>query len=623
MLYRTNEVDGGLIIKAMNLDSWKVIIRELFLAHSMSARRNVINDISDVENTPLLGLALSLGLEKEPFLNIATSKLPETLRITGFLPDKEWTKSQIEKLGGEAIPWMKNIEAYEMPFVRGGVDDKSKRLFTLLHDSGRITRQEAASMLPIEILNPKSDSILIDFCASPGSKATQAAELLLPDGIVIGNEPVAGRVNLLVTNTARLGLHNVIICKHDGRSIGRIPKPGADYVVCDVPCSGTATTRKNGNVWFNWSPKKSRSMFDVQVGIAERAAMMLKPGGEMVYSTCSIDPCENEAVVAELLRRCPWMELEIINSESISDLNYRQGLSQWSILDEDGRAVADEQFPKLPLLKMEHVDPSKRLQYDSALDKEIEEKITSQLSKCMRIYHSDNNSGGFFVAKLTYRPDNREFARCYPEKSRVKPDGTFYEPNMRKAPHKSRHTLSLLDEETKQIIAQEHGIDANSISWFKRGKRIHVAPVSMVEKIHRPMTPDKRGNLYPEDTFHPLSVIQAGLPALSDNRGRWRVRQAGLPFFNGKTNAAGEISQEILIQLLSGHAPDLDSFIQDTGIPSEPLGTRLLKTSILGQDVLISAWFAAKVTLMIDEDGKDILRSKLNLPLSTDSNEEE
>ena len=70
-------------------------------------------------------------------------------------------------------------------------------------------------------------------------------------------------------------------------------------------------------------------MFDVQVGIAERAAMMLKPGGEMVYSTCSIDPCENEAVVAELLRRCPWMELEIINSESISDLNYRQGLSQW------------------------------------------------------------------------------------------------------------------------------------------------------------------------------------------------------------------------------------------------------------------------------------------------------
>ena len=64
VLYRTNEVDGGLIIKAMNLDSWKVIIRELFLAHSMSARRNVINDISDVENTPLLGLALSLGLEK-------------------------------------------------------------------------------------------------------------------------------------------------------------------------------------------------------------------------------------------------------------------------------------------------------------------------------------------------------------------------------------------------------------------------------------------------------------------------------------------------------------------------------------------------------------------------------
>ena len=623
MLLRTNEFGGGLIIKVMILDSWKVIIRGLFLAGIMSTRRNVINDISDVENTPLLGLAISLGLEKEEFLNIATSKLPETLRITGFLPDKDWTKLQIEKLGGKAIPWMKKIEAYEMPFVRGDIDPNNKRLFTLLHDSGRITRQEAASMLPIEVLNPKSDSVLIDFCASPGSKATQAAEILLPDGIVIANEPVAGRVNLLVTNTARLSLHNVIICKHDGRSIGRIPKPGADYVVCDVPCSGTATTRKNGNVWFNWSPKKSRSMFDVQVGIAERAAMMLKPGGEMVYSTCSIDPCENEAVIAELIRRCPWMELEIIDSEVISDLNYRPGLSQWSVLDEEGKVVEDNEFPKLPLLKKEHVDPTKRLRYDPSLEKELEEKISSELSKCMRIYHSDNNSGGFFVAKLVYKPDGRSFARCYPDKPRIKPDGTFYEPNIRKAPHKSRHTLSLLDDSTKQIIGEEHGIDTSSISWFKRGKRIHVAPKAMIEKIHKPMTPDKRGNLYPEDTFHPLSVIQAGLPALSDNRGRWRVRQAGLPFFNGKTNGAAEISEEILIQLLSGYAPDLDSFIQDTGISPEPKGTRLLKISILGQDVLISAWFAAKVTLMIDEDGKDILRSKLNLPLSTDSIEEE
>ena len=68
-----------------------------------------------------------------------------------------------------------------------------------------------------------------------------------------------------------------------------------------------------------------------------------------------------------------------------------------------------------------------------------------------------------------------------------------------------------------------------------------------------------------------------------------------VPFFNGKLTLQGEISQEILIQLLSGHAPDLDSFIQDTGILLNLNGTRLLKTSILGQDVLISAWFAARL----------------------------
>ena len=97
-------------------------------------------------------------------------------------------------------------------------------------------------MLPIEILNPKSIRINRFLCIST---QRQPKPLNYTAGWnVIGNEPVAGRVNLLVTNTQRLGLHNVIICKHDGRSIGRIPKPGADYVVCDVPCSGTATTRK-------------------------------------------------------------------------------------------------------------------------------------------------------------------------------------------------------------------------------------------------------------------------------------------------------------------------------------------------------------------------------------------
>ena len=587
----------------------------------MSKRRNVINDISDVESTPLAGLALSLGLERESFLTISTTKLPETLRITENLEDKNWTKMHIERLGGKRIPWMNQLEAYQMPFHRGGVPEDEKRIFTLLHDSGRITRQEAASMLPIEVLNPKPDSVLIDFCASPGSKATQAAEMLLPDGIVIANEPVAGRVNLLVTNTSRLSLPNVIVCKHDGRSIGRIPKPGADYVVCDVPCSGTATSRKNGNVWFNWSPKKSRSMFDVHVGIAERAALMLRPGGEMVYSTCSMDPCENEAVIAELLRKCPWMKLEYIETERFESLNYRNGLSEWDILDESGNPVeATTELPKLPLLKHVHVDPSKRIQFGD-VDVDIENHISSELNKCVRIYHEDNDTGGFFVAKLTYDLDERNFARCFPEKPRVKPDGTFYEPNIRKAPHKSRHSLMLLDEETKQEISSEHGIDANSLSWFKRGKRIHVAPYSMIEKIHSPMTPDKRGNLYPSDSFHPLSVIHAGLPALSDNRGRWRIRQAGLPFFTGKTNAAGEISTDTLTRLLHGFAPDLDEFIEATGIPAEPKGTRLLKVRFSDHEVLISAWFAAKVTLMIDDDAKDILRNKLGLPMSSDEEE--
>ena len=91
--------------------------------------------------------------------------------------------------------------------------------------------------------------------------------------------------------------------------MGRIPPPGYDGVVADVPCTGSATSRKNRNVWWKWSPKESRTLFRLQVEITTRGANLLRPGGKLVYSTCSIDPCENEAVVAQLLRDMPFLEL--------------------------------------------------------------------------------------------------------------------------------------------------------------------------------------------------------------------------------------------------------------------------------------------------------------------------
>ena len=129
----------------------------------------------------LTKLALELGLELEPWISTTTSPLPETLRVTTSRKDRDWTISELKKMGAKPIAWMPNNSAWQMPFTRGKVPEGySKRILTILHDSGRITRQEAASMLPVELLNPKDGEMILDLCAAPGSKTTQLAEKNIP-----------------------------------------------------------------------------------------------------------------------------------------------------------------------------------------------------------------------------------------------------------------------------------------------------------------------------------------------------------------------------------------------------------------------------------------------------------
>ena len=251
--------------------------------------------------------------------------------------------------------------AWQMPFGRGQAPEgRAKHIMALLHESGRITRQEAASMLPVLVLNPTSGELVLDMCAAPGSKATQIAEAIHPEGVVVANEPASGRVNMLVSNRGRLAISNMLINQQDGRHLGRIPPPGYDGIVADVPCTGSATSRKNRNVWWKWSPRDGRSLFNLQVEIAFRGANLLRPGHKLVYSTCSMDPCENEAVVAELLRRAPWLELIPIDRANLGDLTLHPGLNTWDILDQEGNAYSQLEAKTAPSIHPSHLSPSHR-----------------------------------------------------------------------------------------------------------------------------------------------------------------------------------------------------------------------------------------------------------------------
>ena len=104
-----------------------------------------------------------------------------------------------------------------------------------------------------------------------------------------------------------------IIVNHDARHFPKVPEFGYDRILVDAPCTGTGTTRKNPDVWSRWKPNGGRSMQKLQIDILSRATKLVKSGGRIVYSTCSLDPVENEAVVAEVLRKDPSLRLSLIH----------------------------------------------------------------------------------------------------------------------------------------------------------------------------------------------------------------------------------------------------------------------------------------------------------------------
>ncbi len=583
--------------------------------------------------SPLAGLAESLGYEMNEWLEVATTALPETLRITSNRNDRDWTIQQIANLGATPLSWLGSDNAYQMPFERGKASDKkSKHMMTILHDSGRITKQEAASMLPVALLQPQPQQLVLDMCAAPGSKATQIAEAIAPSGIVVANEPVSGRLNMLVSNRGRLALNNMLISQHDGRHLGRIPPPGFDAVVADIPCTGNATTRKNRNLWWKWTPKNGRALFKLQVDIVARGASLLVPGGKLMLSTCSMDPVENEAVVAELLRQLPYLQLVPIDESLVPGLTLQKGISDWDILDEEGKVVAfDGSLPELPLLKPAHLSPQKRMELsddvelDETIEVEKELEIKSLLPLCRRLRHQDNDTGGFFVAMLMHKKDAtpQGIARTFIHK-RALPSESTWQPKLLDHPKPDRHSIFPAAEEIIDEAVSRYKLNDPGWSWWHRGKRTNIAPKMALERIFMQQCPNKKGNIWPQGTFHPMKIIHVGLPVFTEKKGTWRTRQESIPALQQHMgDVLLNISQQTLGRLLQGWAPLIEEFTEQLKIEAPEPGPLLFGCQIDGVDHVASAWSGARITMMIDDVGKDILRTKLGLPFIFESEEEE
>ncbi|CAN8070963.1 unnamed protein product [Agarophyton chilense] len=307
------------------------------------------------------------------------------------------------------------------------------RFLVRMHALGAVNRQEAVSMIPPLLLDAQPGHAVLDMCAAPGSKTAQILEHLsergipLSDpGLVIANDADIKRCWMLVHQLKRFASPHLVVTHHEAQ---HFPKFMAfDRVLCDVPCTGDGTLRKAPDIWRRWSPEMGIGIHRLQRQILNRGIELLKPGGTLVYSTCSMNPLENEAVVAHALRTF-GTDINLVDcSQKLPELIRRPGLTTWLVKDtarglkpgqdqndagesepngeEDRKADGNDLDPNRPegwFTSFEQVPLRRRKKVVSSLFPPSAEELSSgrfSLQKCMRLVPHDQDTGAFFVAVL-------------------------------------------------------------------------------------------------------------------------------------------------------------------------------------------------------------------------------
>ena len=182
---------------------------------------------------------------------------------------------------------------------------------SLWHALGVMYMQEASAMAVVTALDPQPFDRVLDLCAAPGGKTTQIAAQMQQQGVLVANEVHAGRARILAENLERLGAPGPVLNEEPAR-LARAWPGFFDRVLVDAPCSGEGMFRKNPQASREWRPELVVQCARRQSDILESAAVLLRPGGTLVYSTCTFAPEENEGVIARFLANHAEFSLEPI-----------------------------------------------------------------------------------------------------------------------------------------------------------------------------------------------------------------------------------------------------------------------------------------------------------------------
>jgi NOL1/NOP2/sun family putative RNA methylase len=244
-----------------------------------------------------------LGEEYPAFLESIDGPRHQALRLN-TLKKMESGESMKEALTAlfhmEKVPWAS--EGYYFD----GEAHPGKHPY---HEAGLYYIQEPSAMAPVGFLNVTPGERVLDLCAAPGGKSTQIGALLRGEGLLVSNEIHPTRARILSENAERMGLVNALVTNETPERLAEAFPEYFDKILVDAPCSGEGMFRKNEIAQTEWSPENVRLCGERQDGILAQAAKMLRPGGRLVYSTCTFAEWENEGSIGRFLQAHPEFSL--------------------------------------------------------------------------------------------------------------------------------------------------------------------------------------------------------------------------------------------------------------------------------------------------------------------------
>jgi NOL1/NOP2/sun family putative RNA methylase len=258
-----------------------------------------------------------MGFDLAEFVPALLRPPSQTFRINTLKGSREQVLESLAYLEPEPVAWNDLVFRVKNRVKLGNL---------LEHFLGFIYVQDSSSAIPVTVLSPQPGEEVLDMAAAPGSKATQIAAAMGNTGLLVANDVSPKRIPSLTANLDRSGVINAVVTRLAGQAYGHIATERFDRVLVDAPCSSEGTLSRSLKALEIWSEAAIKRLSATQRNLILSAYYCLKPGGVMVYSTCTFAPEENEGTLTHLLKKFPQAVVEPIRLEGA---NARAGFSEW------------------------------------------------------------------------------------------------------------------------------------------------------------------------------------------------------------------------------------------------------------------------------------------------------